>query len=497
MHSSFKPSLVQTVLVILVLAFAFLGTRAIWDPDEGRYTNVALNMLESGDWVHPMRNEHVGHWTKPPLAYWTIAASVATFGYNAWAARIPYGLAFVFSAWMVWFIARRLVPGDENRAALIYATMLLPFGAAQMVTTDFLLAAALSGAMAAWIESRHVDAHHSRRWILLMWLGFALGFLAKGPPALLPLLAVAVCSLCLPRGRASSAFHWSGLLVFVAVASPWFAVVIHDTPGLLDYFLGRELVQRITSDDFGRHGEWYGWLQIYGPTLVIGSLPWTGLLWRWLRSLRASLKNWRHVETRAGDATGLILFLWVLLPLLVFCLSRSRLPLYVLPLFTPLALLAARQMRIEARELPRPALLGVWVMVLLGLRLASAHWPTHKNANDWAEAIRSRVPHKVAEVAFVEDMARYGVHLHLGAAVDKLSIEPLIGNEFDPEYDTDLDTELVADDAAHTIYVSKEKYWPKVRAAIEARGHRVVIHGEPYQERVIFGVVPETAPARQ
>ncbi|HPG95290.1 MAG TPA: glycosyltransferase, partial [Dokdonella sp.] len=98
---------------------------------------------------------------------------------------------------------------------------------------------------------------------------------------------------------------------------------------------------------------------------------------------------------------------------------------------------------------------------------------------------------------FVEDMARYGVHLHLGAAVDKLSIEPLIGNEFDPEYDTDLDTELVADDAAETIYVSKVKYWPKARAAIESRGHRVVIHGEPYQERVIFGVVPETAPARR
>ena len=37
------------IAVLLVLiAFAFQGTRAIFEPDEGRYTATALNMLESG-----------------------------------------------------------------------------------------------------------------------------------------------------------------------------------------------------------------------------------------------------------------------------------------------------------------------------------------------------------------------------------------------------------------------------------------------------------------
>lgn len=490
MRSSFAPSLVQTCIVVVLLAFAFLGTRAIWDPDEGRYANVALNMLESGDWVHPMRNEHVGHWTKPPLTYWAIAASVAGFGYNAWAARIPYALAFLFCAWMVWFIARRLFPGCQNKAAIIYATMLLPFGAAQMVTTDYLLAAALSGAMAAWIESRHVEAGHSRRWIMLMWLGFGLGFLAKGPPALLPLLAIIASVRWLPLQRVASVFHWRGLLVFAAVALPWFVIVINDTPGLLDYFLHREVVERVASDDFGRHGEWYGWLQIYFPTLLIGSLPWTWLLWRWMRNLPSALRGWRDPASRMQDASGLILFLWIALPLMVFCLSRSRLPLYLLPLFTPLALVVARQMRIDGRGFPRPLVLGVWLLFVLGLRLAAAYWPTHKNAADWADAIRTRVPHKVHEVAFVEDMARYGIHLHLGAAVDKLSIEPLLGHSFDPEYDTDLDSELADDKDGGTVYISKEKAWPRVREAIEARGRQITVYGTPYQERVIFAVKP-------
>jgi 4-amino-4-deoxy-L-arabinose transferase-like glycosyltransferase len=491
MRSSFSPTLLQTVAISLLLAFAFLGTRTIWDPDEGRYTNVALNMLESGDWIHPMRNEHVGHWTKPPLTYWTVAASIAAFGYNPWAARIPYALAFLFCAWMVWRIARRLIPGDENRAALIYVTMLLPFGAAQMVTTDFLLSAALSGAMAAWIESRHVEPEQSRRWVLLMWLGFGLAFLTKGPPALLPLLAVAACGIWLPRRGAAAVMHWSGLLIFVVVGFSWFAIVVGDTPGLLDYFLGRELIQRVASDDFGRHGEWYGWLEIYLPTLLVGTLPWTWLMWRWLRSLLASVGRWRKPETRSEDSTGLMLFLWVLLPLIVFCLSRSRLPLYLLPLFTPLALIVARQMRLEGRSLPRLIWLVIWGTMLIALRFGSTYWDTHKDAGAWADAIRARVPHTINEVGFVNDMARYGVHLHLRASVDKVSIEPRADTSLDPAYDSDLDTELADGDDAGTVYITKQKHWPIVRAAIEAKGRRTQVFGEPYEERVIFGVVPQ------
>ena len=51
----------RVVLAVLVLAFAFLGSRGLWDPDEGRYTNVALIMLDSGDWVTPHRNDDVAH----------------------------------------------------------------------------------------------------------------------------------------------------------------------------------------------------------------------------------------------------------------------------------------------------------------------------------------------------------------------------------------------------------------------------------------------------
>ena len=105
-------------MLALVLAFGFLGTRAIWDPDEGRYTNVALNMRDSGDWLNPTRNGEVGHWSKPPLTYWAIAAGVSVAGQNPWGARLPLALAYLACTWITWRSARRLAPGTEATAAV-------------------------------------------------------------------------------------------------------------------------------------------------------------------------------------------------------------------------------------------------------------------------------------------------------------------------------------------------------------------------------------------
>ncbi|MGB0132955.1 glycosyltransferase family 39 protein [Dokdonella sp.] len=493
MRQPVTPSLLLTTAIVVLLAFAFLGTRPIWDPDEGRYTNVALNMLESGDWMHPMRNEHIGHWTKPPMTYWVIASSVAAFGYNPWAARLPYALAFLVCVWVVWRIARRFMPGEENKAALIYATMFLPFGATQMVTTDFLLAASLSVAMMAWLESRFGNPDVSMRWVWLMWLGFGLGFMIKGPPALLPLLVVIASARLLPASAGRSAFHWTGLLIFALVALPWYIAVTQNVDGLLDYFLGREIVERLASSDQGRHGEWYGWLQIYAPTLILGSLPWTVHVWRWLRSLGSDMRSWRDPARRGDDSFGLILFLWMLLPLIVFCLARSRLPLYLLPLFTPLALIVARQMHLEGKQFPRLRWLALWILLLVGLRFATTFWPTHKNAESWADAIRERTTEKIEEVVFVEDMARYGIHLHLGATVDKVSINPVDLTLFDGEYDGNLDTELVDNDQA-AIYICKQERWPELQSQLSARGYPTRVLGDTFNQRVIFRILPKASP---
>ena len=479
-------------LLALVLAFGFLGTRGIWDPDEGRYTNVAVNMLDSGDWLNPRRNDDVGHWTKPPLTYWAIASSVGVFGKNAWAARLPAALSYLLCIWLAWRIARRLAPGTEDTAAIVYATMLFTLGASQFISTDYVLAACETLAVWSFVEARFGHRAHSWRWIALMWAGFALAFLTKGPPALLPLLVIVVFDWVMPAHGRHRLFMVSGLVLFALLALPWFIAVIHDTPGLFEYFIGDEVVNRVTTNEFGRHGEWYGWLEIYAPTLLLGTLPWTPDLLRWAKALPASIARWwRDRAARGSDAPAVLLALWVMLPLLVFCVSRSRMPMYVLPLFVPLAVLVARQRQLEKRALPHWPWLVLWAACLLGLKLAAAHWPTHKNASEWAETIRQRVDGPVHEIIFVEDMARYGLRLHLDAEIEKISLDPLPDARFNPQYDEPLAMELA--DAARepgAVWICKQGDWPAVESRIVAAGYRVEALGTPYEGRIVFHVLP-------
>src|SRR5690606_21711826 len=112
-----------TWLAALALALALLlpGLRGIWDPDEGRSTSVAMGMPDSGNWVEPHRSEEVAGWSKPPLTYGAIAASVATFGRNPGAARLPAALSYLLCVWVGLSNARRVAPGSERTAALAFA----------------------------------------------------------------------------------------------------------------------------------------------------------------------------------------------------------------------------------------------------------------------------------------------------------------------------------------------------------------------------------------
>lgn len=480
----------RVALLALLLAFAFLGSRAIWDPDEGRYTNVALHMLETGNYLDLARHHETGHWTKPPATYWAIAASFGAFGKSAGAARLPAALACLASVALAAWAARRLQPGTEALSALVFATMLLPFGAANIVTTDFLLTAFQGLAMVAWVESRFGESHAPGRWLLLMWAAFALAFLTKGPPALLPLLAVLAVEWLAPApGRVRRRCWPIGLLLFAALAVPWFVTVVLRHPGLLAYYLGTEIAERVAGAELDRHPEWYGWLLVYAPTLAVGTLPWTVDLGRAVRRLVANARSWRDPAARLRDAPLLALAAWIGLPLLVFCFARSRMPLYLLPLFVPIALLVARERRERGHGLPGWRPLTLWVALLLALRLAAAHWPTHKDAGRWAEAIRERAPGMaVEEIAFVEDMARYGLHLHLGAAVERISLDPRPKPPYGATWDDDLASELA--ERERRIWIAKERLLPELAERAAAAGCRLEPLGEPYEGRVIFLVRP-------
>jgi hypothetical protein len=179
-----------------------------------------------------------------------------------------------------------------------------------------------------------------------MWLGFALAFLTKGPPGLLPLLGIGALVVATTGMRGLPAlFPLAGMAMFAVVGFGWYVAVVVRRPELVGYFLGEEFVGRIFTDQHGRNAEWYGAAAVYLPAFLFGALPWTAVLAARLRHAdRVFRPSWWRRWLRDDPALFFTLA-WLLLGFAVFLLTRSRLHLYVLPLFPALAVLTAMALR--------------------------------------------------------------------------------------------------------------------------------------------------------
>jgi 4-amino-4-deoxy-L-arabinose transferase len=409
------------ILILLLLVYALFGggLRGLWKPDEGRYTCVALNMLDSGNWMLPELNEETPHFTKPPLTYWALASSVKIFGRNEWALRLPGALAFIGTVLLVGLLARRFCPQHAWLAACIYATSPWTYIAADLVTTDTLLTfcetLAMFGFVEWWFRREETTAS---RWLLLMWCGFGLAFMVKGPPGLLPLLPALIFAGKQAGWRnIRRLFIWQGLLLFAVLGLTWYALVIEVKPELLKYFLGSEIYGRIATDQFRRNGEWYGAFVAYAPVLLGGALPWLGLAaWVW----------WRERKTaKVAVPQNSLLLWWFFFMLIVFCLVRSRLPLYVLPLFVPLTLLMTQAIvRIPQFQGARLRwLLGIWALVMVVIRMGGGFIPNEKDTRMLARNIQKQVQTPIREVIFVDDSPDFGLRLYLNVEVERVNFE--------------------------------------------------------------------------
>ena len=340
------------MLLVFLLALAFVlpfqGTRHLWGTDEGRYSAVAVEMLDSGDWLVPHRHpEHV-HLAKPPMTYWALAASMAAFGRNTWALRLPAALSFALTIACVFAMGRRIVPERPSWPPIVCAGTAMLFLAANAISTDPLLCGfetlGMTGFVLAW---RGEDERTARRGAWILGLGFGLAFLTKGPPGLVPLIPSIWFWARNRKDFRASPFTWTTLAVWAPIALSWFVAVVWNHPERLSYFLGYETYGRIFTKQADRHPQWYGWIIAYGPVALIGALPWTLVIawygWRRRGQERAPIDDADRKATR-------FLLSWLLVSLVVFCVARSRLTLYVLPLLVPFGLWAALRTRHLARD---------------------------------------------------------------------------------------------------------------------------------------------------
>ncbi|MFD2272222.1 ArnT family glycosyltransferase [Undibacterium arcticum] len=84
------------LLIFTIAWFYMLDLRTLVPTDEGRYAEMAREMVASGDWITTRLNG-IKYFEKPPLQTWMNALTFELFGMGEWQARFWTGLSGFFS----------------------------------------------------------------------------------------------------------------------------------------------------------------------------------------------------------------------------------------------------------------------------------------------------------------------------------------------------------------------------------------------------------------
>jgi 4-amino-4-deoxy-L-arabinose transferase-like glycosyltransferase len=332
----------RTDLLLLVafcgfLFFYGLGAFGLLGADEPRYAQVAREMLDRSDGVTPtLRGKP---WLeKPALYYWEAMLSFRVFGVTDRAARLPSAVDAAFLIAAVYLFLRRFRPGTEFDGALIAASCAGTIGFAHAAATDMPLTVCFAIAMLgwyAWYENRH------RIFLAVFYIFMALGTLAKGPvaPALAAVIIFIFSAVKCDWGAILRTLWIPGVALYLAVMLPWYIVVQLRNPDFFRVFILEHNLARFSQDLYHhRQPFWF-----YLPVFLLATMPWTLVL------VLAVVERGRLIGTEGKKAFSssegswaLFLLIWMLVPVLFFSASQSKLPGYILPAVPAAALLVTQ-----------------------------------------------------------------------------------------------------------------------------------------------------------
>jgi len=365
----------QKPILLIVLAgilwFAMLGYRDLIDPDEGRYAEVAREMLSTNDWVTPRLNGYK-FFDKPPLQYWGSAISMAILGETNAAARLwCAGTGFLGALWMG-FVAYRLYGKQAAQYTfLMLVSSFLYYGIGHANVLDMGVSVFLSVAVGAFAlaQSERNTPSKGQAWMLLSWAGLAAAVLSKGLIGIVfPGTAIILYSLWQRDWALWKNFYFiKGLAVFLALVLPWFILVSQANEQFLHFFFIQEHFERFTSDVHNRNQPWW----YFAVVLSVGFLPWIANI---ISAIFKPEFSWKVINKGEFEASRLF-WVYAVFIFLFFSRSHSKLVPYIVPVFPFLAILAGEKLakhQQSLRTIISTALLAIIIAIVAWKIVGSA-----------------------------------------------------------------------------------------------------------------------------
>ncbi len=358
------------ILFAILTAFVYffaLGSIPLLGPDESRYAQVAREMFERGDWTTPTLGGF--NWfEKPALLYWLQIVSYKLFGISEFAARFGSALCGLGTIFSLWILGKSLAAENTEQHGEIqntknfsvnsvssvaksdFANWLFVISASSIgllafsrgASFDIILTFPITAALSAFFifdqsKRKNGFAFHFSLVAFHFFVGVAL--LAKGLIGIVFPFAIVAFYYVLSRKLPPKAFVFSilwGTILSLFVAAVWY-VPMYLTNGwaFIDEFFIQHQFQRYTSNKY-QHPQPFWFFLLVLPLMTIPWLPFfLASIWDLVKVNGSKFKVQRQKDSArlriSASPLRVFAFAWLLVPLVFFSFSGSKLPGYILP----------------------------------------------------------------------------------------------------------------------------------------------------------------------
>lgn len=333
----------------IVFLFSGLGSYPLMDVDETRYAVIARDLIGSFDWNSLMLN-NVPFLEKPPLYFWLVGGSIKLLGgFTEFAVRFPIALLATFIVFFTYFVGKKVISrkfGMISSMVLlssIFFLILSHVAILDMVLTVFMTSAIYCGFLTHFSEPKYKKYYW---WYFYLFIGF--GFLAKGILALvIPFTVVFLYNLATKTAKDmfKSLHIVPGSIIMLIMILPWH-IIMYQSYGyefIKQYFIMHHFARFLNSETIGRDRP----LLYFVPVFLLGFMPWTIIF------IASLVDGFKKLTAKYKAAEGkvmtkllslldaqtneqkMLLFasIYFAVIFIVFSVSSTKLPTYILPLF--------------------------------------------------------------------------------------------------------------------------------------------------------------------
>ncbi len=393
------PLLLSLLWLCAIAWVAFvwnLGNIGLVDETEPLFAEAARQMTVRGDWITPYFNGDT-RFDKPPLIYWLMAVAYRAIGVNEWAVRLPSALSAIGLTCFGFYTLSKEegssatdsvtdltdtstslstsvrkheeehdteFPPPLSHSPRLPIFLSTPWIGAALIAlnpqtiawgrtgvSDMLLVSCMCSALLAFFLGYTLEEEREKagvstlppsrfpnKWYLTFYVLIGLAILAKGPVGIvIPGLIIGCFALYLGNFRQL----WremrpvSGILIILAIALPWFILVIlANGQTYIDSFFGYHNFQRFTQVVNRHSAPWY----FYFFVVLLGFAPWSIYLPVAIARTRFWQRSYWRRQPRSAQLSLFALF-WFGCIFGFFTISVTKLPSYVLPLLPAAAIL--------------------------------------------------------------------------------------------------------------------------------------------------------------